>query len=248
MCRLIQHAAAQRILSQPQAGHVSHSSLSHLMATNSLLMDHIASFSSDMWPAAARVVDAMQKWPDSQQANQTAYNLTSGSNLSFFQTLAAQPEKASRFTSSMRFMQTLSPNFQPTAAIQKFNWATLTPTAGKKPVVVDVGGSDGTLAHALIELHPHLDIVVQDLPNVVASAQPHYGITFQAHDFFTEQPVQEADVYLLRRVLHDWSDQDATRILQQLIPALKPGARILINEFVIASPGTALPVQQRLAW
>ena len=53
------------------------------------------------------------------------------------------------------------------------------------------------------------------------------------HDFFEEQPVKGADVYLLRWVLHDWSDSYAVRILRALIPALNKGARVILNETVL---------------
>jgi hypothetical protein len=52
-----------------------------------------------------------------------------------------------------------------------------------------------------------------------------------AHDFFTPQTVV-ADVYLLRWILHNWSDKYCMRILRALIPALKPGARVVVNEDV----------------
>ncbi|TGO70130.1 hypothetical protein BOTNAR_0003g00230 [Botryotinia narcissicola] len=63
-------------------------------------------------------------------------------------------------------------------------------------------------------------------------------MTFMAHDFFTEQPVMGADVYLFRCVFHNHSDKYCIRILQHLIPALKPGARIVIAEFIVPPPGS----------
>lgn len=57
-----------------------------------------------------------------------------------------------------------------------------------------------------------------------------------AHDFFTEQPVKGADVFLLRCILHDWSDKYAIKILRALVPALKPDVRIIVNEAVVPEP------------
>ncbi|KAL2795457.1 hypothetical protein BJX66DRAFT_337016 [Aspergillus keveii] len=61
-------------------------------------------------------------------------------------------------------------------------------------------------------------------------------LTFQPHNFFTPQPVSThgADVYLLRQILHDWSDKYAVRILRALIPGLKPGTKIIVNERIVA--------------
>jgi hypothetical protein len=58
-------------------------------------------------------------------------------------------------------------------------------------------------------------------------------VTFQAHDFFAEQPVHGADIYFLKQVLHDWPDRDCERIVRALVPALKPGARIVLCEGVV---------------
>ena len=63
-------------------------------------------------------------------------------------------------------------------------------------------------------------------------------VSFQGHDFFKPQPIQGADVYFLKNVLHDWSDPYAIRILQQLTPAMKPSSRILIMEGIIPPAGT----------
>jgi hypothetical protein len=65
------------------------------------------------------------------------------------------------------------------------------------------------------------------------------------HDFFQDQPVC-ADAYLLRWVLHDWSDKYAIKILRALIPALKKGARIIVNEFVLPPPGIASAFQSKI--
>jgi 6-hydroxytryprostatin B O-methyltransferase len=60
-------------------------------------------------------------------------------------------------------------------------------------------------------------------------------ISFQEYDFFTPQPV-EADIYIYRHILHDWNDADSVKILGSLLPALKPGARVLISEGIVPAP------------
>lgn len=84
-----------------------------------------------------------------------------------------------------------------------------------------------------MDAFPALSVVIQDLPEVIAQASPsETHISFMTHDFFTPQPVV-ADVYLFRWILHNWSDKYCVRILRALVPALKPGARIVINEHVM---------------
>ncbi|PYH83237.1 S-adenosyl-L-methionine-dependent methyltransferase [Aspergillus uvarum CBS 121591] len=73
-------------------------------------------------------------------------------------------------------------------------------------------------------------------------------VTGMAHDFLTPQPVHGADVYLLRWILHDWSDTYAVKILRNLTPALTPGARVVVNDICIPEPGVLGPKAERDIW
>ena len=65
-----------------------------------------------------------------------------------------------------------------------------------------------------------------------------------AHDFFTEQPVKEANFYLLRQILHDWSDKYAVKILRSLLSAMGKDSAIIVMEQVLPDPGDVpLPVE-----
>jgi trans-aconitate methyltransferase len=105
--------------------------------------------------------------------------------------------------------------------------------------VVDLGGSHGHAANALARKYPHLNLTVQDLPEVVAVAKAEAGLNvkFMAHDFFNEQPVKDADVYMFRWILHNWPDKYCVKILRALISALKKGARVLVMDMVVPPPG-----------
>jgi hypothetical protein len=59
------------------------------------------------------------------------------------------------------------------------------------------------------------------------------------------QPVEGADIYLLRWILHDWSDKYCIKILQNLIPALRKGTKIVINDICIPEPGQLGPRADR---
>ena len=115
--------------------------------------------------------------------------------------------------------------------LSMYPWSSLPPTA----TIVDVGGSHGFVCIELAKMYPEMKFVVQDLPKTVASAPQLEGdvgerVSFQAHDFFTEQPVKGADVYLFRWILHNHSDKYSEKMLRALIPALKKGARVVIND------------------
>ena len=109
--------------------------------------------------------------------------------------------------------------------------------------VVDVGGSEGKYSTALAHSFPNLKFIVQDLPAVVRAVgtkqlvPPELAdrVTFMAHDMLQEQPVS-ADVYLYRWVFHDWPDAYVVKILRQLIPSFKPGARLIIDDTILPEP------------
>ena len=71
-------------------------------------------------------------------------------------------------------------------------------------------------------------------------------VRYQVHDFMTEQPVRSADVYFFRAIFHNWSHKYALQILRNLVPALKPGAKIVMADYVIPTPGT-VPKSQEAA-
>jgi chemotaxis methyl-accepting protein methylase len=81
--------------------------------------------------------------------------------------------------------------------------------------------------------------VVQDLHTEGNEIPEHLKerITFQDHDMLTPQPVKDADVYFWRAVLHNHPDAVVLKSLQSLIPALKPGAKIIIQDFGLTEPG-----------
>ena len=134
----------------------------------------------------------------------------------------------------------------PEILVNNFQWQDF--DAGK---IVDLGGSTGSVSIAIAEKYPKLSFIVQDLPDVIQAAgqgslPTHLAdrIAFMAHDFFTKQPVV-ADIYLLRYILHNWPDAYAIKILRQLIPALKSGSRIIVNDHILPEPNTLSLMAER---
>lgn len=102
-------------------------------------------------------------------------------------------------------------------------------------LLVDIGGGFGQQAVAFKSRVPSTPgrIIVQDIASTLANAPSIEGIEFQEHDFFTPQPIKSAKFYYLRHILHDWRNKDSIRILQNLVPALSPESRIVIDEVVL---------------
>lgn len=64
-------------------------------------------------------------------------------------------------------------------------------------------------------------------------------VKLQPHDFFTPQPrdtALSADVFLLRKILHDWPFQEARQILNHLASAMKSGAKVVVMDVVLPRP------------
>lgn len=247
LTRLVQHAVTRRFLAQPEAGVIAHTAFSAMMAAQPAVTDFVGYVCEDLRPAAASIPDALATWPRPPWLpNQTGHNLAAGTTGTFWDSMAGEPARSRRFASSMSLMQRM-PGWQPAAALDVFDWGGLRAGA----TVVDVGGGDGSFAVALAERFPALKhVVVQDVAGVVEQAraavpEPLRGvITPVVADFFEPQTVKGAAVYFLRKILHDWPDEFAIRILQQLVPALEPGARILINDHCVPPPGILSPNQE----
>ncbi|KAH9938266.1 S-adenosyl-L-methionine-dependent methyltransferase [Fomitopsis serialis] len=70
---------------------------------------------------------------------------------------------------------------------------------------------------------------MHEYPDAVQSGR----VRLMAHDFFAEQPLQNAEVYFLRYVLHDWPDDECVVILTHLREAMKPDSVVLVADHVI---------------
>jgi predicted O-methyltransferase YrrM len=108
--------------------------------------------------------------------------------------------------------------------------------------IVDVGGGNGAFIAGLLARNPAMRGVLFDLPHVVANASAVLNAagvadrcTVVAGDFF-EAMAQGYDTYLLKTILHDWSDERAAVLLRSLVQAMRPDSRLLVLEALIA-PG-----------
>ena len=97
--------------------------------------------------------------------------------------------------------------------------------------MVDLGGATGHLAMAAAERYPGLHAAVFDLPAVIEVAREFAGdrIELIAGDFFRD-PLPEADLFAVGRILHDWSQEKIGALLRKIREALAEGGALLIAE------------------
>jgi O-methyltransferase domain/Dimerisation domain len=150
-----------------------------------------------------------------------------------FSYFGEHPEAARVFDAAMT-----SRTGQETAAvIAAYEWPA-------SATIVDVGGGQGALLAAILARNPDVHGVLFDMPHVIAAARgliEEAGLAdrceLAAGDFFERVPAG-GDLYLLKRVVHDWDDERASAILRSCRAAMGDRSRLLVIEHVLP-PGNA---------
>jgi SAM-dependent methyltransferase len=118
--------------------------------------------------------------------------------------------------------------------------------------VVDVGGGSGVLLAAVLADEHDVEGVLVDRPASIEAARAHLEavgladrVRCSTGDFFAAVP-RGGDIYVLSRILHDWDDHDARRILTTCRDAMEPGSRLVIVDTVLPERADECPAAVRL--
>jgi hypothetical protein len=139
-----------------------------------------------------------------------ALALTNHERGGFYDIMASDAARSVRFSGAMKAFAK-SPAYDPRFIVEHYDWGSLGPGAH----IVDMGGARGHIATAIVRRFPDLRVTVQDLKRVVEGAKLEVPqelrgrVAFMEHDLFGPQPIRDADVYYVRSVLHNWSDENA---------------------------------------
>ncbi|MDH2429451.1 methyltransferase [Sphaerisporangium sp. TRM90804] len=102
--------------------------------------------------------------------------------------------------------------------------------------VVDVGGGAGALLAEVLRANPGVRATLVDLPDTVERGRRYLAergletrCEFAGQSFFEPLPTG-GDVYVLRRVLHDWGDDDARWVLRRCAEAAGRHGRVVVIE------------------
>ena len=105
--------------------------------------------------------------------------------------------------------------------------------------IADIGGGHGLVLATVLRSTPQAAGILFDQPQVVEGAGEVLAaegadgrVEKISGDFFQEIPV-EADIYLMKFIIHDWNDEQSETILNNLAKSAKPGAKVLLIETVV---------------
>ncbi|WP_433253446.1 methyltransferase [Streptosporangium sp. CA-135522] len=111
--------------------------------------------------------------------------------------------------------------------------------------LVDVAGGKGHILAAVLKAHSNVRGILFDLEQVVPGSREYFaeaGLEDRCKcvsgDFFTSVPAG-ADAYMLGSVIHNWSDEDAVRILRNIRNVIADDGRVLLVEFVVPDDDSA---------
>jgi hypothetical protein len=111
--------------------------------------------------------------------------------------------------------------------------------------IVDVGGGQGWLLATILAKTPATRGILFDLEHVIEAARPvvaRQGVadrcTLVPGSFFESIP-PGGDAYIMKWIIHDWGDDDATRILRNVRAVIPATGRLIIFDRVLPERVTA---------
>ena len=112
------------VFREPVSNHVAHSRTSAHLLANPSLTDWILFMAEASAPMAAKLVEATEKWGDTVQKTETAFNIAMDTDKPFFDYLSASPHLTKRFAGYMKNVMT-SDGTNVRHLLNGFDWAGL---------------------------------------------------------------------------------------------------------------------------
>lgn len=197
--------------------------------TEILRSDHPQSlWAEGMFLPAPFIWRPLGELAESVRTGEVAFDRAFGQN--FFAYLAEHPQEAAVFNRLM----TQDILLTTPALLRAYDFS-------RFKQLTDVGGGFGVFLSHILSATPKLEGILFDQQEVVAGARDYLKgdvaarIRIVPGSFFDSIP-GGSDVYLLRRIIHDWQDGEVVKILFNVRAAMKPGCTLLIIEGLIDSP------------
>ncbi|XP_006454122.1 hypothetical protein AGABI2DRAFT_182116 [Agaricus bisporus var. bisporus H97] len=241
--RVLRLLMTQGYFREPHHGYFANNRMSNIIKNDqpgyhlATYMNALFSKVSDTYPAMVNHTDL--EFRKNTDPFHTAFQLAYNTDVAYFGAggwLTKDPQEAVKFGLAMG---AVGPTSDPGVAAD-FSWADI---CRGKDGVVDVGGGQGTLCCSLATKYPEIkQFVVQDLPETQAAAESFiaskglsHKVVFEAQDFFAPQQRKGKYVFVMQRVLHDWSTEDGAKMLRHIRDVLNKDSCLLIIDTIIQS-------------
>ena len=173
------------------------------------------------------VYEAWSRLIASLQTGSIAFDRALGCNL--WEYYSRNTKSGAIFNEALR----LAGKYNSSQIASAYNWS-------RFPVIADVGGGVGGLLVEILDAYPSCRGLLFDDPKVLQQAIPHERIQTIGGDFFRSVPAGP-DAYILRWIIHDWSEEKTVTLLNNIHTAMKPGGRLILIEEVIPDGAEAVP-------
>jgi hypothetical protein len=108
--------------------------------------------------------------------------------------------------------------------------------------ICDVGGGQGHLLCSILVKYPRITGIVLELENVINNKELLWAnklgvqdrCTYMAGNMFDEVP--KADAYVMKMILHDWSDDECVRILSNIYRRTLDKGTVFVAEHMVPGP------------
>lgn len=114
--------------------------------------------------------------------------------------------------------------------------------------IADVGGGHGLLLTSILRRYPKMKGVLFDRPEVVSTlpvsalAGCDGRVSVEAGSFFERVP-DGCDAYIMKGIIHDWSDEHCRAILSLMREKLPNSGRVLVCEMVVTDDPAPSPAK-----
>ena len=199
LARVLRHGMTNSIFYEPTPGEIAHTPASRLLAEDHALQAWVGFNSEENFTAGAHVLKALRTYPEATSPTRTGFNFYNDTvdKEPMFVTLGKDPQRAKRMGGAMASM-TGGEGYEVRHFVDNYDLSAVDEDEG---TLVDIGGSHGFVCVDLGKRWKRMEFVVQDLPKTIdstpspicADAEIASRIKLQVHDFFTEQPVKDAD-------------------------------------------------------
>ncbi|HEY6248105.1 MAG TPA: methyltransferase [Pyrinomonadaceae bacterium] len=223
--RLLRALSGAAIFSEDSAGRFSLTELGELLRS-----DHPQSLRG----FAELIADAVnfETWAGLSYSVQTGNPaFIHQRNMPFFEWLEHNPDEATLFHNAMTSFSAGAL----AAVVEAYDFSGISK-------LVDVGGGHGLLIASLLSKYPVMKGIVYDDPKVVEGAEQvlrEHGVFERGEliggNFFASVPAG-GDAYILKHIIHDWSDDECVTILRHCHKVMPLAGKVLIVEMVIPEP------------